>query len=145
MTTGQSSSRHTDTDPWGQCNVCRQIVVYGDRHTHPCQNYYVDTSWNAIANPDNTPWVPGYRFHAKQASGAKTGKKSRGWITPRTYTVEFEIDRDGVLRHTRGVKPTEALLAGLNVTYARERPGSNWYPGADDDDPPCCGPGLEGL
>lgn len=133
MSTSQSHDGMADHEEWGQCNVCRKVVIYGDRFSHPCENYYVDTSWAAKVNPDNTEWVPGYRFYAEQQSGARTRHKSRGWITPRVYRVEFEIDADGVLRHVRGVKPTDALLAGLNALYASERPGSNYYPGYDLD------------
>ncbi|WLJ71106.1 hypothetical protein [Sphingomonas phage Carli] len=132
MTTGQSSTRHADTDVWGVCSVCRALVIYGDRYTHPCENYHVDTSWNALANPHNTPWFPGYRFYCEQDSGARTRHKSRGWITPRRYKVEFEITEDGKVRHVRGVKPTEALQRSVEEMYLRERPGSNWYPGCED-------------
>jgi hypothetical protein len=131
VTTSQSSTVHGDADVWGVCNLCRSLVIYGDRFTHPCEGYYVDTSWNARANPHNTPWFPGYRFWVEQASGARSGRKARGWITPRTYRVEFEITEDGRVRHTRGVKPTDQLLANVEAMYLRERPGSNWYPGCE--------------
>lgn len=132
MTTNQSSTRHADDEPWGVCNVCRKVVIYGQRHAHPCENYYVDTSWNALANPENTPWFPGYRFCIKQASGAGTGRKARAWrMTPRTYTVYFEITADGKVRHTGGPKPAEGTLEAVEELYLRERPGSNWYPGCE--------------
>lgn len=122
-----------DHEPWGVCNVCRTVVIYGDRFTHPCPNYHVDTSWNALANPHNTRWFPGYRFYCEQASGAGTKRKARASkMTPRTYKVEFEITEDGKVRHTRGPKPSPELQAAVEEMYLRERPGSNWYPGCED-------------
>lgn len=146
MTTSQSHRDKADDEVWGRCNVCRELVIYGERHRHPCEGYYVDTSWHTLVNPDNTPGLPGYRFAASQASGARTGHKNRGHthMTPRTYRVSFEIGQDGRVRHTGGPKPTDSLMAAVEEMCARERPGSNWYPGCEDE-PPCCGPGLEGL
>ena len=145
MTTSQGSTVHADTDVWGRCNICRGIVIYGDRYTHPCERYYVDTTWEGINNPDNTPWMPGYRFWMSQHSGAATKRRPQAWrMTPRTYKVQFKVDRDGELVHTGGPKPSEALWASARAAYAQGRPGSNWYPGCEDE-PPSCGPGLEGL
>lgn len=129
---------------WGRCDVCKVVILYGDRWDHA--GHMIDTSWNAAVNPDNTQWLPGYRFYSEQMSGARTGRKLRGHThkVSRTYRVEFEIDREGQLRHVRGPKPTDDLLEGLEALYQRERPGSNWYPGCEDE-PPSCGPGLEGL
>lgn len=124
-----------DQDEWGVCNVCKQMVLYGDRFSHPCPDYYVDTSWNAKVNPHNTPGLPGYRFYMEQESGARTGHKSRGFrhVKARTYKVQFEIDRDGHVQHTGAVKPTEELMESARRICERDRPGSNWYPGAEDD------------
>lgn len=135
VTTSQSHDGMRDDEVWGRCNVCRELVIYGDRFTHPCENYYVDYSWNAINNPDNTPWVPGYRFCAMQQSGARTKnfRARTGRMTPRRYRVYFEIDQDGKLKHTGGPKPTDDLVAGLEALYLEKRPGANWYPGADDE------------
>lgn len=119
------------TEYAGRCSVCRQLVSraeYNGDQRHPCENYYVDTTWNAIANPDNTQWLPGYRFHCLQASQG-VGRYQKGvHKVRRRYKVRFEIDQDGLLRHTGGPKPTEATLAGLQALYARERPGSNGGP-----------------
>lgn len=124
-----------DDEVWGICNVCKSPVLYGDRFTHPCPNYYVDYSWNALANPTNTPGLPGYKFHVEQESGARTGHKCRGnhHRKSRTYAVHFEIDPEGRVRHTGGPKPTDELLEQVEEMCARDRPGSNWYPGATDD------------
>lgn len=134
-----------DHEVWGVCSVCREVVIYGDRYVHPCENYHVNTGWAAIANPHNTPWLPGYRFCVSQMSGAATGRKSQAWrMTPRRYSVHYAIDREGHLQHVGGPRPSQDTQASVEALYARERPGSNWYPGCEDE-PPCCGPGLEGL
>lgn len=124
-----------DDEVWGVCNVCSERVIYGNRFSHPCEGYYVDTSWNALANPRNTPWFPGYRFYCLQESGARRkGFRAKGHtrMTPRTYRVGFEITEDGKVRHTHGPKPTDDLQARVEEMYLRERPGSNWYPGCED-------------
>lgn len=120
-----------DHEVWGRCCVCKVVILYGDRHNH--NGHMINTSWNAIANPDNTPWFPGYRFYVEQASGARTGRKSQAWrMTPRRYRVAFEITEDGRVRCTGGVKPSDETQAAVEAMYLRERPGSNWYPGCED-------------
>jgi len=88
---------------------------------------YIDTSWNFQTNPDNTPWMPGYRFWLRQPS--KTGGRGHTMMEPRRYWVFFEIDRDGLVRWTGGVKPTVPTLNRATEAYARGRPGSNYGPG----------------
>lgn len=136
--------------PWlpdgivGRCDACKELVQtreWGfdvpEAHRHACFPCGLSYSLQTIVNPDNTPWVPGYTFYAEQCSGARRADNWRarmGRMTPRTYKVVFEIDMDGVLRHVRGPKPTDETMAAFEAQYARERPGSNWYPGAEDGD-----------
>lgn len=126
----QTHRDKADHEVWGLCTVCRKVIIYGDRWDH--SGHMIDTSWNAMANPENTPWFPGYRFYCEQDSGAGTRRKARpSKMTARVYKVEFEITEDGKVRHTRGPKPSPELQASVEAMYLRERPGSNWYPGCE--------------
>lgn len=119
----------------GRCPACKEMVEPGDMAAHPCRPATgYDTSWNAEVNPDNEQWRPGYRFCVMQKSGARTRtfRAKLGRMTPRTYRVYFEITAEGGLRHTGGPRPTDELIEGLQALYERERPGSNWYPGAEE-------------
>ena len=135
--------------PWltdgliGRCMTCNELVyanewgfdVPEDRR-HPCWPGEIDYSLRAVVNPTNERWRPGYTFAMEQASGTRTRHQCRGnhHIRSRTYTVTFQIDHEGVLRHISGPKPLDSVMAAFERQYQRERPGSNWYPGADDDD-----------
>lgn len=129
--------------PWlpdniiGRCDVCKELVDVADwkAGAHPCYPCSVSYSLQAIVNPDNTPWVPGYRFYCRQASGARTRHQSRGFrhMVARTYSCGFEIDQDGILRQIDGPRVPDHVMEGFERQYQRERPGSNWYPGADDE------------
>lgn len=74
----------------------------------------IDTSWEFALNPDNTPWVPGYRFFVRQESTRQTGDRMR----PRRYHVQFRIARDGKLEWIGGVKATAATMARVEALYA---------------------------
>jgi hypothetical protein len=82
-------------------------------------------SWQYKLNPDNTPWVPGYRFCVIQR--AKTSVNT--WrMAVRHYRVRYDIDPDGNLKWAGGVKPTEATQREVEEMYAAGRPGSNGAP-----------------
>lgn len=119
-----------DGDLWGICNVCKGRVLWGDRQAHGvgCPGFYVSYDWATIANPHNTPWVPGYRFGLRQGSQrvARTLK-----MRPREYWVGFQVDADGLLQWNGGVKPTDATWERARAAYARGRPGSNGAPDRD--------------
>lgn len=131
-------NRSSVGDGAGVCSVCKELVQGVDMvehtRTHGDARTHFSMGWQDRVNPDNDRWKPGYRFYASQVSGAATGRKCRGFRhkVSRTYKVYFEIDQDGRLQHTGGVKPTEELVAHLTQLYERERPGSNWYPGAEE-------------
>jgi hypothetical protein len=108
------------------CCECR-CEVDGDDHEELRQNHnghMIDCSWNALANPENTPWLPGYRFAVRQDS--KNAGRANYHVNTRRYGVYFEIDRDGLLRWTGGVKPTDDTQELVEEMYARGRPGSNY-------------------
>jgi len=108
------------------CTVCRQRVDGDDKETlyRDHNGHTLDCSWNALENPDNTPWRPGYRFGVEQDS--KNGGRGNYHMNTRRYGVYFEIDRDGLLRWTGGVRPTEYTQELVEDMYARGRPGSNY-------------------
>jgi hypothetical protein len=114
-------------EPYGVCNVCEQIVTVGEwnAQTHPCAGYWVSTGWQYLVNPRQTPWIPGYRFCVRQAS-QKVGRYNYHRKV-REYHVYFEIDRDGFLQWTGGVKPTPRTQELVEEMYARNRPGSNYF------------------
>jgi hypothetical protein len=118
----------------GVCNVCKQLVSEFDfrNNGHGCPNYYVDYSPETIANPHNEPWLPGYRFFLRQASQKVRGGNVH--MRTREYAVHFRIGVDGVLRWTGGIKATHATQERAEALYAANRPGSNWYPGADQEE-----------
>lgn len=116
---------------YGVCNVCSQVVTIAERDAgYPCPNYYVDYSPEAIANPTNEPWLPGYRFFLRQAS-QRVGRHNVHRKV-REYAVQFKISVDGVLEWNGGIKPTESTMAIAEEIYFANRPGSNYYPGATD-------------
>jgi len=86
----------------------------------------IDTSWQAAANPSNTPWLPGYRFCMLQPA-QKLGR-GHGKMRPRQYHVMLGIDRKGLLEFRGGVKPSPRTWDAAQALYARERPGSNGGP-----------------
>lgn len=111
-----------ERDPAGVCSVCRKPVSLAEwkARAHPCPGHHLDCSWNALANPLNTPWRPGYRFGVSQASvNAKGGNHH---MRTREYGVYFEIDPEGRLRWTGGVKATPATLERVEAAYHRQRP-----------------------
>lgn len=118
---------------WGICNVCNEPVTYSERdeRSHPCQNFYVDYSPEAIANPKNEPWKPGYRFYLQQSSQRVGRHNVHRRI--REYTVHFKINLEGSLEWCGGIRATEATQRIAETLYQRNRPGSNWYPSADDN------------
>lgn len=117
-----------DDDIWGVCNVCKKPVTIWERdeRAHGCKDYHVDASWQALANPENTPWVPGYRFFVEQY--AQKQGRTRVHSRPRRYKVMWQINRDGHLEWNGGVKPTPETQAEVEALYASERPGSNGGP-----------------
>ena len=86
--------------------------------------HMLDCRWNALENPDNTPWRPGYRFAVRQ--GSKNARGGNYHLNTRRYWVCFEIDRNGLLRWTGGVTPTDHTQELVEEMYARGRPGSNY-------------------
>lgn len=118
--------------PWlpegiaGRCSTCGELVTQGDwdNRTHPCVPLSISYGLGAIINPDNTPWVPGFRFRLKQA--AQTSKSGRHHIGQRSYGVVFEIDQDGILQWVGGVYPTDDTMEIAQELYAMGRPGSNY-------------------
>lgn len=123
-----------DESVWGVCSVCKRGFEDsrepGGMWNHGCTGNHASTNWHAKLNPDNTPWIPGYKFCVKQASIKST--RTRVHRQPRKYYVFFEIDREGVLREVGGVKARPETLERVADLYAQERPGSNWYPGAGE-------------
>jgi hypothetical protein len=85
----------------------------------------IDTSWNYQVNPENTPWIPGYRFAVLQDASRWTGRHHG---RRRRYRVRFEITADGLLRWTGGVKANAETLAWVERDFAKFRPGSNGGP-----------------
>lgn len=79
-----------------------------------------DYSWEHECNPDNTPWVPGYRFFVRQESVSKA--RSHGRMKPRRYYVQFRIAKDGKLEWLGGVKATPATMASVEALYAAGKP-----------------------
>lgn len=85
----------------------------------------IDYSWEFKLNPNNTPWVPGYRFTVRQPSKRKTGRYGGGkggHTRPRRYYVMFRIDREGKLEWTGGVKATAETTAQVEALYAAGKP-----------------------
>ena len=109
---------------WGVCSVCRVQVLTGEKYSHPCPGFHVIVGWQALENPHNNPWVPGYRFCLRQHS--KNAKRGSWRMATRVYRVFFEIDQEGVLRWTGGVKATPETEERAAELYARGRPGSNY-------------------
>lgn len=114
-------------DPYGVCNVCKQIVTVEEwnARTHPCPGFWVSTGWGDIANPHNEPWKPGYRFCMKQTS--RNVGRHNVHTKAREYYVYFEIDREGILQWTGGMKPFPETLEAAEYLYMRGRPGSNYF------------------
>jgi hypothetical protein len=116
---------HRPTDTWGVCADCRRPVTFAERDTLTrCCPGGFDYSWNAVANPHNVEWEPGYRFFVHQDS-QRTGRVGNH-MKRRVYNVGIEIDRAGRLRPCTtvggGVKPTEKTMSGIQARYEKERP-----------------------
>lgn len=74
-----------------------------------------DYSWEHEANPDNTRWLPGYRFFVRQESVSKA--RSHGRMRPRYYYVQFRIAKDGTLEWIGGVKATPETMVHVQGLY----------------------------
>jgi hypothetical protein len=91
----------------GRCDGCRQLVTVAEYEAfaHPCKLAGISYNLRSFINPDNTPGLPGWAFKVEQDSV----NVSRTWrMKPRVYRVIFQLDREGVLQHTGGPKPTSA-------------------------------------
>ncbi len=71
----------------------------------------IDYSWENRVNPNNTPWVPGFRFFVRQRSVRSTSRMVR------RYHVQFHINEAGALEWCGGVKPTDETWEHVRARY----------------------------